>query len=193
MTDRRAALEAALKRLPVLPDGEAKLQRALDRLETLADADQPISDIAFRLTGKAAAKRELKTLVRDARTLDAEALGLRIRSMHAPAIKALADVGFTRMPGGRAAAAAAAVADVGSVPTNAGRGRSQARNRANVVAAQLVIDFATLTGIRPTQKPVQGLTDRVFAILGIELRDKANSTESIVREAIKAWSAREKL
>ena len=185
------SIEAALRRLPGLPPGEAteaRLRRACDGLAGIAHhAKDPPTDVPFRRTNRKTARAELDKLANLA-----EALADHAETLHEPAILALAEVHLTRavVAGfAREVSARARNADVNHVPETVGRGKEQSRQLAMMVGALCHDDFTELTGRRPAIRmvddgdkaggPFLDLLREVFGILAINA-----SAENVARETI---------
>lgn len=176
----RERLEAAYRKLPILPNEVCMIPAMLEVLERLLPAEEPLA--AFTVVGQQSTQRELDRLEAAARAL-VECL----LSLHEPGITALADAKADNRPVGfwdRAAlmrmathvAIAARHADVSNVPETQGTG-THSTHVPLAIAHILASDYQTLTGNNPTRSSDKNsgleyisfpdFVDEVFRALGV--------------------------
>lgn len=188
--NRREAIEAAFRHLPLLKGKEDALQIAVSMLTNMDNTGLGTLPPKFSAVGRTQTAKELKELARLADTL-AE----HIDALHEPAILALVNVGLHEVrlklpPTLRDIAKQARQMDLDQVPT-ALLGGKPANKRAHAIADILAYHYRVLTGEEPSRRfdpysgsaasqgPFIALVTEVFAALG--LRENA---EHVARAAI---------
>ncbi len=188
--NRRDAIEAAFRRLPLLGGTEVHLKGAVNILADTDCTGPGSTSRQFSVVGRTRTKKELEKLAK----LAAELAG-HIDTLHQPAILALADMGLWRarleLPASlRAIANLAPRADLSMVPESPSGGKP-ANKRAHAVATMLAYYYHLLTGKDPTRRidaysddtkaqgPFVTLVESIFSAIGIHA-----NTEDIARAAI---------
>jgi hypothetical protein len=155
MAQLRAALEAALRRLPIKEGEQWRVASAVDSLVLFAAQAHVASRelAAFRKIGREQCRREIGALVRAAEARDLRQAQRALDGLHAPVIDALARAGFLRqrlfMGTLPALAAAAMRAGVERTPQMQRRQRSAEDRFVADLSDLLAGIYVRLTGERP--------------------------------------------
>lgn len=188
--NRRNAIEAAFRRLPLLKDKESLLQGAVDNLATIDCTGPGVIPAKFKVVGRTRTMNELDKLAKLS-----EGLAEHIEALHEPAILAWADTEFSRvrleLPASlRDIAIRARKAKTSIVPESPPAGKPTDA-RAHAVATMIEYYYQMLTGKKPTRQfdpyeekpaikgPFISLLDEVFKILNLPA-----NTDHIARKVI---------
>lgn len=217
MSDVRELIQAAYRKLSVLPEKESLILGKVSFLAQIEKGATGEPPIRYRLAGRAKVRSQLDDVAKAAEKL-AEAL----EGLYAPSIAALADNGFLQLDVAASKkskvwvdgqqshrvktyrlpellqelATIARTADISAVPEEQGKGRLP-NNLAKSLGSVLAFDYHSLTGHRPIvstrNNGVQDVPYGPFFDLVSEvftILDVQAKPEHIAREAVKEFKER---